>query len=94
VGEINLLVFGRLKISNMNLFELFIEGYVANTVGLYSRYYFFWLLGKKKSINYLSGKGKDKINNASQIFFNSIIGLLVLALALLGLFSLYFSIFE
>nr|WP_320036517.1 hypothetical protein [uncultured Bacteroides sp.] len=78
----------------MNLFELFIEGYVANTVGLYSRYYFFWLLGKKKNINYLSGKGKDKINNASQIFFNSIIGLLVLALALLGLFSLYFSIFE
>ena len=52
----------------MNLFELFLEGYVANTVGLYSRYYFFRLVGKKKSINYLSGKGKDKINNFSQIF--------------------------
>ena len=68
----------------MNLFELFLEGYVANTLGLYSRYYFFRVLGKKKSINYLSGKGKDKINNTSQIFFNSIIGLVVLALVLLG----------
>jgi hypothetical protein len=70
----------------MNLFELFLEGYVANTLGLYSRYYFFRVLGKKKSINYLSGKGKDKINNTSQIFFNSIIGLVVLALVLLGFF--------
>lgn len=78
----------------MNLFELFLEGYVANTLGLYSRYYFFRVLGKKKSINYLSGKGKDRINNTSQIFFNSIIGLVVLALVLLGFFSLYFSIFE
>lgn len=70
----------------MTLFELFLEGYVANTLGLYSRYYFFRVLGKKKSINYLSGKGKDKINNTSQIFFNSIIGLVVLALVLLGFF--------
>jgi len=70
----------------MNLFELFLEGYVANTLGLYSRYYFFRVLGKKKSINYLSGKGKDKINNTSQIFFNSIIGLVVLALVLLEFF--------
>ena len=70
----------------MNLFDLFLAGYVANTLGLYSRYYFFRVLGKKKSINYLSGKGKDKINNTSQIFFNSIIGLVVLALVLLGFF--------
>lgn len=74
----------------MNLFELFLEGYVANTVGLYSRYCFFKLIGKKKSINYLSGKGKDKINNTSQLFFNSIIGMLVLSIVFLCIFSLYF----
>ncbi|ASB49254.1 hypothetical protein [Alkalitalea saponilacus] len=62
------------------LFELFLRRLIINGMGLYSRYIFFWLIGNKKKIEFLSGKNKSSLaGNYSQGFYNAVIGIFVFA---------------
>lgn len=64
------------------IIELIFRGLIVNVLGLYSRFYFFKLIGKEKQIDYLLGE-KNKNNNTesiSQHAFNIIIGLIVFAI--------------
>jgi hypothetical protein len=58
--------------------EIIFRGIIVHSLGLYTRFYFFKLFGKKKDIKYLSGEKviKDKINSVQQPFLNAIIGLI------------------
>lgn len=67
----------------MEILEFFLGGFIANVLGLYTRYLFFRLIGKRKSIKYLSGEFKDQISNISNNFLNTTVGLIVLLLLLL-----------
>ncbi len=72
------------------ILEIFLRGLIANTLGIYSRYLFFLLIGRKKTIKYLSGKTKDERNNIGQNFLNAVVGLVValmIALCVLSLFE-------
>jgi hypothetical protein len=71
------------------IFEIFLRGLIANILGLYSRYLFFILIGRKKTIRYLSGETKDERNNIGQNFLNTAVGLIAaLLIALSVLFVL------
>jgi len=63
------------------IFELIIKNLIVNFFGLYSRYYFFKLIGNSKDIKYLSGdKTKYDSNDiVQQPIYNVIIGLVVFA---------------
>ncbi|MBD0833799.1 hypothetical protein G3567_13115 [Psychroflexus sp. YR1-1] len=62
--------------------ELIFRGLIVNVLGVYTRYYFFSLIGQKKSIEYLLGEKnrKDSSDIVSQHFFNVFIGLITLAI--------------
>lgn len=60
------------------LLEVIFRGIIVQTLGVYSRYYFFRLIGSKKSISYLTGsKNSSGSMSASQDFFNALVGLIV-----------------
>lgn len=59
------------------IFEIFLRGFIANVLGKYSRYLFFLLIGRKKSLEYLAGNSKDDMSNVSHNFINTLIGMLV-----------------
>lgn len=73
--------------------EIILGGLIANTLGLYTRYLFFKVIGKKKSIKHLSGKGKDDMTNVSQNMANTIVGLIVFIPLSIGIVYVIFSIF-
>jgi len=54
------------------LFEL-----LADPIGVYTRYFFFKIIGKKKNIEYLRGNSKDPSDNFGQAFVNTLIGFIV-----------------
>ncbi|MCX7552108.1 hypothetical protein [Xanthomarina sp. F2636L] len=62
--------------------ELIFRGLIVNVLGVYTRYYFFKLIGQTKSIEYLLGEKnrKDSSDIISQHFFNVFIGLMTFAL--------------
>ena len=59
------------------VFEIIIINFFANVVGVFARYYFFTLIGKEKTIEYLRGDSKDsdENTNANQILYNAFIGI-------------------
>lgn len=61
------------------LFDIFIKRLIIRFFGLYSRYIFFRIIGKGKSLKYLSGENKKEINNLNQDFFNALVGLISLS---------------
>ena len=73
--------------------EIIFRGIIVNVVGLYTRYYFFRLVGKTKTIEYLKGgkSTKDEYNNVSQNFLNSIVGLIITCLISVSIAYLVFS---
>jgi hypothetical protein len=75
------------------LLEIIIGGFIANTLGLYTRYFFFKIIGRKKTIKYLSGEGKDDRTNVSQNMANTVIGMIVAVPLGVGIAYIYFSIF-
>jgi uncharacterized membrane protein len=60
------------------LVELFFRGLIVDFFGLYSRFYFFKLIGKKRTLTYLKGEEKktDSTDTISQHVFNVVIGLI------------------
>jgi len=59
----------------MNLFiDLILRRIIVRVLGLYTRYFFFYTIGKKKTIKYLSGNTKELSTSLSQDFKNAIVG--------------------
>ncbi len=71
------------------IFEFFLVQFISNTVGVYSRYLFYKIIGKKKSKEYLLGKleNENNDNRASQVLANFIVGFFVF-------FSFFFGILK
>ncbi len=74
-----------------SIFRSLLSGFITKTIGLHFRYFFFKLIGRKKTINYLSGKTKDGPNNVLQVIFNFCIGSIIFALFSIAFFYIYFQ---
>lgn len=74
------------------IFELILRSIIVNGLGLYSRYYFFNMIGKTKSISYLKGEKSRDVDSISQSVFNTVIGLVVLAIISFSMVYFYFGI--
>lgn len=61
-------------------------------LGLYTRYMFFKLIGKKKSKAYLSGDG-NPLKESEQYVFNVIVGTPILALIILCVVYVVYTLF-
>ncbi|NQX85929.1 MAG: hypothetical protein HRT67_08490 [Flavobacteriaceae bacterium] len=73
--------------------ELFIEivfrWLIVRILGIHTRYLFFKLIGKKKSMDYLSGvTGKIE---SPQDFYNAVTGLIIFCLLSVGIAYIVFS---
>ncbi len=67
-----------------DLFELFFRGIIDQFLGLYTRYYFFKLIRRKKTIAHLKGEDtKDGANAVMQNFLNNLVGIIVVFLLFL-----------
>jgi len=60
------------------LFEIFITNIIVHFFGRNTRYYFFKLIGRPKTMKYLKGefKKRDEYNSLSQNLLNGIVGLI------------------
>ena len=76
-----------------SIFRSLLSGFIVKTIGLYFRYFFFKLIGRKKTINYLSGGTIDGPNNVLQVIFNFCIGSIIFALFVCAFFYIYYSLF-
>jgi len=76
--------------------EFLIGGLIINFLGLYSRYYFFKLIGKPKDKKYLSGEKKiyDSTDKVQQLIYNFIIGLIGFTLISFSIAYIVFEVFE
>ena len=61
------------------LVEIILKELIANVLGIYTRFYFFKLIGKPKSIKYLWGEltKKDNIRSFEQGMINIIVGVVL-----------------
>ena len=75
----------------MGILETFLGGFIANVLGLYTRYLFFRLIGKKKSLKYLSGEVKDQKSSISNNLLNTIVGMVVFVLLAISIAHLVYS---
>jgi len=73
--------------------EIILRGFIANILGLYTRYFFYKVIGRKKTIKYLSGDGKDDMTNVSQNMANTVIGLIVFVPLGISIAYIFYSIF-
>ena len=68
------------------LIEIIFGRIIVRFFGLYTRYFFFFLIGKRKTIKYLSGDTKkDDTSSFSQDFSNAIVGLISFCLIVVGI---------
>lgn len=61
------------------LIEIVFRGIIVRFFGIYTRYYFWNLFGKKVTLKQLKGK-KDTNSQYSQDFLNAFVGLIVFCL--------------
>jgi hypothetical protein len=68
---------------------------LIRTIGQYTRYFYFWLIGRKRSLKSLSYESKDEYKDLgkelTQGFFNGLVGAIVLGLIVLIIVSIIFS---
>jgi len=65
--------------------EIILERIIIRFFGLHTRYFFFLLIGKRKTIKYLSGDTKKYTTSLSQDFFNAVVGLISFSLIAIGI---------
>ena len=76
----------------MELFtEIIFRWLIVRIFGVYSRYYFFKITGRSKTINQLMTNDKSKNYGFSQDFYNAFIGLIVFCFISIGIAFLIFS---
>ncbi len=73
------------------LTEIIFRWLIVNTLGLYSRYVFFKIIGRKKSIKQLTVNENIKNDNLSQGLYNALIGLIVFCLISITIAYIVFS---
>ena len=71
----------------IRLFRIFIIDYI----GVYTRYYFLKLIGREKSLDFLSGKN-DSDGGMSQGFVNVLVGFSITTLLFITVAYLYYSL--
>ena len=68
---------------------------LIKTIGLYTRYFYFLLIGRKRSLKSLSNQSKDEYkdlwNALTQDFLNGLVGVIVFVLITLIIVSIIFS---
>lgn len=75
-----------------HVFEMLLRGVVVQYLGVYTRYIFFRLIGKKKSVAYLSGNTKSSnLSGGSQDLFNVIVGIGIFFIMAISIAYLVFS---
>ena len=67
---------------------------LGRCIGVYVRYYFFKLIGRPKSLEYLKGSSDDGANNLSHGCINIMIGFPIVLLIIIGIVYLYFTFFD
>ncbi|GEM_PF-4909163 len=60
------------------LLEVIIIGFISNILGKYTRYYFLKIIGRERSVEYLSGNSADQSNRVSHGVLNFLVGVGVL----------------
>lgn len=65
------------------MIELILDVFIANCIGKPTRYLFFKIIGRKKSMKYLSGDSKKHLDMLSQNFYNLMVGAIILLSTLL-----------
>jgi hypothetical protein len=76
----------------MNFFiEIILGRIIIRFFGLYTRYFFFKVVGKSKDLKYLSGNRPSKRNSLSQDFFNALVGMITILLLAMGIAYIYDS---
>ena len=77
------------------IFELFIRNLIVHFFGLYTRYYFFKLIGKPKTKKYLKGEFKkvDNVNSLSQGILNGIVGIISFSVIGFTFVCVYYTFF-
>ena len=75
------------------LIEIIFLGLIVNFLGLYTRFYFFKLIRKPKSIKYLSGEinKKDDSDIVQQHAFNVFIGIITFVIISITIAFFVFS---
>ena len=68
---------------------------IIRTIGQYTRYFYFWLIRRKRSLKSLSNESKDQYkdlgNALTQDFFNGLIGAIIFGIIILIIVSIIFS---
>lgn len=59
-----------------SLVEIVFRSIIVNVIGVYTRYFFFKAIGKKKTVEYLVGGKQLDVNGMSQGFVNVLVGLI------------------
>jgi hypothetical protein len=72
------------------LIEIIFGRIIIRFFGVYTRYFFFFLIGKRKNIKYLSGNTKEHITSLSQDFSNAVVGLISFSFTAIGIAYLVF----
>jgi hypothetical protein len=66
--------------------EIIFGRIIVRFFGLYSRFLFFKIIGKNKSLKYLSGEASKKEQDGlSQDFFNALVGVFVFSVLAVGI---------
>lgn len=74
---------------NDGFIDLFYE-LIMDPIGVYTRYFFFKLIRREKSLEYLRGNSIDPSNNFSHTTINFMVGIVVLCSVILGIAYLLF----
>ena len=73
------------------LFDILIGSLYFGTIGLYSRYLFYKIIGKKKSLAYLRGQNMNELKADAQRIYNLIVGIVIGSVLLIFVAYLIFS---
>lgn len=74
----------------MSIIEFIIQIIFIEIVGVYSRYVFFRLIGKKRTIDYLLGKNLSEKESYKQNLYNALVGIIVGSFIIILFFYLIF----
>jgi len=67
--------------------------FIIRFLGLYTRYYFFYITGKKKTMKYLSGDVKRLETSSAQDFYNAVVGIVSFGFISFGIAYLIWGIY-
>lgn len=73
--------------------DIFFRRLIVRILGIRTRYYFLKIFNKNLQLEDLRGKEKDVGDQVSQDFYNAVIGILALAVLVVGIGYLVYEVF-